>query len=70
MPKDPGGGPVVDLQPLPAAGDEAAFAGVQRRITEATWDAQLAPALREHGVAVVEERVTGLLLDDLAGTES
>ncbi|GAB3487801.1 TIGR02679 family protein [Amycolatopsis cihanbeyliensis] len=37
------------------------------RVTEAPWDAELAPALREHGVAVVEERVTGLLLDDLAG---
>ncbi len=35
------------------------------RITEAPWDAELAGALREHAVAVVEERLAEDLLGDL-----
>jgi uncharacterized protein (TIGR02679 family) len=38
------------------------------RMTEAPWDPDLAPAMREHGVAVPEERVAGTLLDDLSET--
>lgn len=37
------------------------------RITEAPWDPHLAAAMRERRVAVVEERVTDLLLGDLDG---
>lgn len=33
------------------------------RVTDAPWDPRLAPLLREHRVAVAEERVAGLLLD-------
>jgi uncharacterized protein (TIGR02679 family) len=33
------------------------------RVTEAPWDAELAGALRDRGVAVLEERVAGLLVD-------
>jgi uncharacterized protein (TIGR02677 family) len=36
------------------------------QVTEAPWDPRLATVMREQGVAVVEERVTGLLLGDLA----
>ncbi|MEV6711509.1 TIGR02679 family protein [Lentzea sp. NPDC051208] len=35
------------------------------RITEAPWDDGLANAMREHGSAVPEERVTGRLLDEI-----
>ncbi|HKS50057.1 MAG TPA: TIGR02679 family protein [Amycolatopsis sp.] len=35
------------------------------RITDAPWDAHLAAAMHEHGVAVVEERVIDVLLSDL-----
>ncbi|SFT92495.1 Protein of unknown function C-terminus [Actinopolyspora lacussalsi subsp. righensis] len=31
------------------------------------WDPELAAAVREHGVAVPEERVAETLLDELAG---
>ncbi|WP_214408184.1 TIGR02679 family protein [Pseudonocardia lacus] len=37
------------------------------RVTEAPWDADLATAMRERGVAVFEEQVVELLLADLAG---
>jgi uncharacterized protein (TIGR02679 family) len=36
------------------------------RLTEAPWDPDLASAMREHSVAVPEERVVDTLLDDLA----
>jgi uncharacterized protein (TIGR02679 family) len=36
------------------------------RVTDAPWDAELAPAMRAHGVAVFEEQVVDLLLDDLS----
>jgi uncharacterized protein (TIGR02679 family) len=36
------------------------------RITDAPWDAGLAPTMREHGVAVTEERLAATLLADLA----
>lgn len=36
------------------------------RVSEAPWDMDLAPSMRWHGVAVVEERVSDLLLEDLA----
>ncbi|MGH8879673.1 MAG: TIGR02679 family protein [Stackebrandtia sp.] len=36
------------------------------RVTEAPWDPDLAGALRQMGAAVVEERVAGQLLDELA----
>lgn len=48
-----------------AAADGPTAAGVGR-VTDAPWDARLAPALREHGVAVPEERVADLLVFDLA----
>ncbi|MFJ6675932.1 TIGR02679 family protein [Actinosynnema sp. NPDC091369] len=35
------------------------------RVTEAPWDGELAGAMRKHGLAVVEERVTARLLDEL-----
>ncbi|SDH10900.1 TIGR02679 family protein [Pseudonocardia oroxyli] len=35
------------------------------RVTDAPWDADLAPAMKERGVALVEERVAPSLLDDL-----
>jgi hypothetical protein len=35
------------------------------RVTEAPWDGGLAGAMREHGLAVPEERVTARLLDEL-----
>jgi uncharacterized protein (TIGR02679 family) len=35
------------------------------RVTEAPWDDGLADAMREHGLAVPEERVTARLLDEL-----
>ncbi|MEU4802976.1 TIGR02679 family protein [Actinosynnema sp. NPDC023587] len=35
------------------------------RVTEAPWDGGLADAMREHGLAVPEERVTVRLLDEL-----
>ncbi|WP_238412374.1 TIGR02679 family protein [Saccharothrix deserti] len=35
------------------------------RVTEAPWDGGLAEAMREHGLAVAEERVTARLLDEL-----
>ncbi|MBB5960370.1 uncharacterized protein (TIGR02679 family) [Saccharothrix tamanrassetensis] len=35
------------------------------RVTEAPWDGGLADAMREHGSAVPEERVTARLLDEL-----
>jgi len=35
------------------------------RVTEAPWDAELATALRAHGTAVAEERVTDVLLRDI-----
>lgn len=35
------------------------------RVTDAPWDDALAPAIREHGTAVMEERVTATLLDEL-----
>lgn len=38
------------------------------RITEAPWDLDLAEAMMEHGIAVVEELVAEALLKDLAGT--
>ncbi|MEU0910622.1 TIGR02679 family protein [Streptomyces althioticus] len=38
------------------------------RITEAPWDLDLAEAMAEHGIAVVEELVAEVLLKDLAGT--
>lgn len=34
--------------------------------TEAAWDAQLAPAMRRHGLAIAEEAVADTLLGDLA----
>lgn len=37
------------------------------RITEAPWDLELADAMAEHGIAVVEELVAEVLLKDLAG---
>jgi hypothetical protein len=37
------------------------------RITEAPWDPELAEAITEHGTAVVEELVAGVLLEDLEG---
>ncbi|MFE7712506.1 TIGR02679 family protein [Streptomyces sp. NPDC057486] len=36
------------------------------RLTEAPWDPELAEAMAEHGTAVVEELVAGVLLEDLA----
>ncbi|MGH3718736.1 MAG: TIGR02679 family protein [Pseudonocardiaceae bacterium] len=36
------------------------------RLTDVPWDPHLAAALAEHGVAVPEERVAPILLDDLA----
>ncbi|MGH3687944.1 MAG: TIGR02679 family protein [Pseudonocardiaceae bacterium] len=36
------------------------------RLTDAPWDPDLATALAEHAVAVPEERVASILLDDLA----
>lgn len=36
------------------------------RLTAAPWDPALTPAMAEHGTAVVEESVAGLLLADLA----
>lgn len=36
------------------------------RVTEAPWDPDLAPAMRERGVAIPEELVAERLLDDLA----
>ena len=33
---------------------------------EAVWDAQLAPAMRRHGLAIAEEAVSDSLLDDLS----
>jgi uncharacterized protein (TIGR02679 family) len=36
------------------------------RVTEAPWDGRLAAAMREHGSAVSEERVTTRLLDEIA----
>lgn len=36
------------------------------RVSEAPWDEHLAPALREHGTTVSEERVAHRLLDELA----
>lgn len=36
------------------------------RVTAAPWEPDLAPAMRAHGLAVSEERVLDLLLDDLA----
>lgn len=33
--------------------------------TEAIWDAELKPAMQQHGLAVAEEAVAGCLLDDL-----
>lgn len=36
------------------------------RVSEAPWDAALAPAMREHGIAVLEETVWQALRDDLA----
>jgi uncharacterized protein (TIGR02679 family) len=35
------------------------------RVTDAPWDADLAPAMQERGVALVEERVAPSLMDDL-----
>ncbi|MGW0811287.1 TIGR02679 family protein [Nonomuraea sp. NPDC002799] len=35
------------------------------RVTDAPWDAELAPAMRSHGVAIPEELVAERLLDDL-----
>jgi uncharacterized protein (TIGR02679 family) len=36
------------------------------RVSDAPWDADLAPAMREHKVAVTEERLAATLLSDLA----
>jgi uncharacterized protein (TIGR02679 family) len=36
------------------------------RVTDVPWDPGLGPAMREHGVAVPEEAVLGVLIDDLA----
>ncbi|SFE61493.1 Protein of unknown function C-terminus [Actinopolyspora alba] len=36
-------------------------------VPETLWDPELAAAVREHGVAVPEERVAETLLDELAG---
>jgi uncharacterized protein (TIGR02679 family) len=36
------------------------------RVTDAPWDPSLAPALRDAGTAVTEERVTDTLLDELS----
>lgn len=36
------------------------------RLTEAPWDPELRPAMASHGIAVVEELVVDLLLEDLA----
>ncbi|MDQ1293220.1 MAG: hypothetical protein QG608_1101 [Actinomycetota bacterium] len=54
-----------------SAADYAAAVGDGRggppvgRVTDAPWDADLAPLLREHGTCVPEERVADTLLDDL-----
>ena len=40
------------------------------RLTAAPWDPALAPAMAEHGSAVLEETVADLLLDDLAATRA
>jgi len=40
-----------------------ALAGTE---AEAAWDAQLAPAMRRHGLAIAEEAVADSLLDDLS----
>jgi len=54
-----------------SAADYAAAVGDARggppvgRVTDAPWDRDLAPLLREHGRAVPEERVADVLLDDL-----
>jgi hypothetical protein len=40
-----------------------ALAGAE---AEAVWDAQLAPAMRRHGLAIAEEAVADSLLDDLS----
>ncbi|GAA1821199.1 TIGR02679 family protein [Actinomadura chokoriensis] len=37
------------------------------RVSEAPWDAELARHMREHGAAVLEERVAEVLLGDLSG---
>ncbi len=36
------------------------------RVTDAPWDADLAPTIREHDRVVAEEQVATRLLDDLA----
>ncbi|MFJ2609172.1 MULTISPECIES: TIGR02679 family protein [unclassified Streptomyces] len=56
---------------MTAADYRAALARTARgphpgRITDAPWDAELAASMTEHGIAVVEELVADVLLDDLA----
>jgi len=46
-----------------AAGSEGPAAG---RVTDAPWDEELAPAMRASGVAVPEESVVQVLLDDVS----
>ena len=36
------------------------------RVSEAPWDSDLAVRMRQTGISVPEERVVGILLDDLA----
>jgi uncharacterized protein (TIGR02679 family) len=38
------------------------------RVTDAPWDPDLGDALRTHGTAVAEERVTDALLEELSAT--
>lgn len=36
------------------------------RVTDAPWDPDLAPRVRKHGIAVFEEQVLSVLLDDMS----
>ncbi|MBV8541178.1 MAG: DUF2399 domain-containing protein [Pseudonocardiales bacterium] len=58
----PGGCPPPTTSP-PSPTTDRRPAG---RLTGVPWDPHLAAALAEHGVAVPEERVAPVLLDDLA----
>ncbi|MFC4120732.1 TIGR02679 family protein [Nonomuraea zeae] len=50
---------------LRALGDHRAARLPPGRVTDAPWDAELAPAMRAHGLAIPEELVAESLLDDL-----
>lgn len=62
---------LVGVQPWHMAAEDylaqvAAHGSPVGRVTEAPWDAKLAPAMRERGIAVLEENVWHVLLADLA----